>query len=71
MEVTKIWAGLKRPRRVWDTRDSVRWGRLRRSMSARSDDRWGCLRRGRSRIVRRAVDFFGRGRLGNLIWRSM
>eukprot|EP00959_Pyramimonas_sp_CCMP1952_P033550 704308-Pyramimonas_sp.AAC.1 len=44
MEVSKIWAGLKGPRRVWDTRGSVRRGRLRHVMSARNDDRWGCLR---------------------------
>eukprot|EP00959_Pyramimonas_sp_CCMP1952_P029285 614800-Pyramimonas_sp.AAC.1 len=61
MEVGKIWAGLKGPRCVWDTQGSVRWGRLRHVVSARSDDRWGCLRSGHSRLVRRALDIFGRG----------
>eukprot|EP00959_Pyramimonas_sp_CCMP1952_P357474 7485337-Pyramimonas_sp.AAC.1 len=61
MEVSKIWAGLNGPRCVWDTRGSVRRGRLRRVMSARSDDPWGCLRSGRSRLIRGALDIFGRG----------
>eukprot|EP00959_Pyramimonas_sp_CCMP1952_P416036 8716595-Pyramimonas_sp.AAC.1 len=44
IEMSKIWAGLKGSRRVWDTRGSVHRGRPRRVMSTRSDGRRRCLR---------------------------